>query len=151
MTVMLNILIKNPVSLADYFDYEKDGIVIDEPVRIIEKMDVVEKEFRESMSHRLEKGSILPGQTEVLYSKGEVFHKLALHSLMAVSVLDCKIPELNISGHYDINAKGIGSYNNSFETLVSDIKNWKKKKIPHTNCIRLGNKGQKTGKRPDGK
>lgn len=91
-------------------------------------MDVVEKEFRESMSHRLEKGSILPGQTEVLYSKGEVFHKLALHSLMAVSVLDCKIPELNISGHYDINAKGIGSYNNSFETLVSDIKNWKKKK-----------------------
>lgn len=120
--------IKNPVSLADYFDYEKDGIVIDEPVRIIEKMDVVEKEFRESMSHRLEKGSILPGQTEVLYSKGEVFHKLALHSLMAVSVLDCKIPELNISGHYDINAKGIGSYNNSFETLVSDIKNWKKKK-----------------------
>lgn len=81
----------------------------------------------------------------MLYSKGEVFHKLALHSLMAVSVLDCKIPELNISGHYDINAKGIGSYNNSFETLVSDIKNWKRK-IPHTNCIRLGNKGQKTGK-----
>lgn len=33
---MLNIY-KNPVSLADYFDYEKDGIVIDEPVRIIEK------------------------------------------------------------------------------------------------------------------
>ena len=43
-------------------------ICLDEPARLKEKGETVEQEFRESMIHRLEKGYLLPGQTELLYA-----------------------------------------------------------------------------------
>lgn len=119
---------KNTVSFLDYFDREDTLIVLDEPNRLEEKIRVVEAEFAESMSHRLEKGYILPGQTKVLYGKGELYAKIGARKAVAVSTLDCKIPLLDVAGHFNIDARGIGSYNNSFETLVSDITAWKKQK-----------------------
>lgn len=119
---------KETVSFLDYFDRENTLIVLDEPNRLEEKVRVVEAEFSESMSHRLEKGYILPGQTRVLYTKGEVYAKIGARRVMSVSALDCKIPLLDVAGHFNIDAKGIGSYNRSFETLVSDITAWKKQK-----------------------
>lgn len=47
-------------------------IFLDEPPRLREKGEAVEAEFRESMSHRLEKGYLLPGQTELLYPVKEI-------------------------------------------------------------------------------
>ena len=41
-------------------------------------------------------------------------------------MLDARAEGLNIGGRYDIGAKGISSYNNSFETLVGDVKRYKK-------------------------
>ncbi len=119
---------ESTVSFIDYFDREKTLIVLDEPNRLEEKVRVVETEFRESMSHRLEKGYILPGQTDVLYSKGEIYAKIGARRAMGVCALDCRIPLLDVAGHFNIDAKGIGSYNSSFETLVSDIGAWKKQK-----------------------
>ncbi len=124
----VNSFVKNCVSFIDYFDYNDTLIVLDEPNRIEEKMRVVTKEFSESMIHRLEKGYILPSQTEVLFGDGEIYAKIGARHAMAVSTLDCRLPMLDVSGHYNIGAKGIGSYNNSFETLVSDIAAWKRKK-----------------------
>ncbi len=118
---------KSTVSLVDYFDRDNTLIVLDEPNRLDEKIRVVTKEFSESMTHRLEKGDILPGQTNVLYSEGELYAKIGARHAIAVSALDCKLPLLEVEGHYNIGAKGIGSYNNSFETLVSDVSAWKKK------------------------
>ncbi len=120
--------VKNCVSFIDYFDRNDTLIVLDEPNRIEEKLRVVTAEFRDSMIHRLEKGYILPSQTEVLFSDGEIYAKIGARHAMAISTLDCKLPMLDVSGHYNIGAKGIGAYNNSFETLVSDIASWKKKK-----------------------
>ena len=40
---------------------------LDEPLRLREKGGTIETEFRESMILRLEKGYLLPGQTEILY------------------------------------------------------------------------------------
>lgn len=116
------------VSFIDYFDQENSVIILDEPNRITEKSKVVEKEFNESMIHRLEKGYMLPGQTAVLFSMNEIYAKIANHHGMAVTALDCKLQELPVSAHYNINSKGIGSYNNSFETLITDIKSYKKRK-----------------------
>ena len=45
---------------------------IDEPARCLEKMETVETEFRDSMESRLEKGDILPGQTDILYPAASV-------------------------------------------------------------------------------
>lgn len=119
---------KNTVSFIDFFDREETLFILDEPNRIDEKIRVVETEFRESMIHRLEKGYILPSQTDVLFSTGELFAKLGARHVLAVCALDCKLSLLEAAGHFNISAKGIGSYNSSFETLVKDIEAWKKKK-----------------------
>ncbi|MGN0379135.1 MAG: transcription-repair coupling factor [Butyrivibrio sp.] len=124
----ITLFARETISFIDYFDRNDTLIVLDEPNRIEEKIRVVNKEFSESMSHRLEKGYILPSQTKVLYDGGEVYAKIGSRHAMTVSALDCKVPLLDVAGHYNINAKGIGSYNNSFETLVADINSWKKKK-----------------------
>ena len=118
--------VENAVSLIDYFNVDSSAIVLDEPNRIMEKVELVHKEFSESMSHRLEKGYILPGQTEVLHTLGEIYAKVGARHTMAMASLDCKLSQLNVSGHYNINAKGIGAYNNSFATLLTDIGAWKK-------------------------
>ena len=124
----ITLFARETISFIDYFDRNDTLIVLDEPNRIEEKIRVVNKEFSESMSHRLEKGYILPSQTKVLYDGGEVYAKIGSRHAMTLSALDCKVPLLDVAGHYNINAKGIGSYNNSFETLVADINSWKKKK-----------------------
>lgn len=118
---------KNTVSFLDYFDRDNTLIYLDEPNRLEEKARVVDTEFRESMIHRLEKGYILPSQTNVLFTEGEIYAKIGARHCIAMSTLDCKLPWLDVAGHYNIGAKGIGAYNNSFETLVSDIGSWKAK------------------------
>ncbi len=55
------------VSFLEYFPKDESVIFLDEPGRLKEKGESVELEFRESMVHRLEKGYLLPGQTELLY------------------------------------------------------------------------------------
>ena len=56
------------VSFLNYFPKDHLAVFLDEPLRIKEKAEVVETEFRESMAHRLEGGYLLPGQTDFLYS-----------------------------------------------------------------------------------
>ena len=124
----INSFVKTGVSLIDYFDRQSTLVVLDEPNRIDEKMRVSTKEFSESMSHRLEKGNILPSQTDVLFGESEIYAKIGARYAMAVATLDCRLPLLQVSGHYNINSKSIASYNNSFETLISDINSWKKQK-----------------------
>lgn len=123
----INSFAKETVSFIDYFDRNNSLIVLDEPVRVSEKARVTETEFRESMIHRLEKGNILPSATDVIYNYSELCAKIGSRHALSLSTLDSRIAGLPEAGHYDIGAKGIGAYNNSFETLVSDIAAWKKK------------------------
>lgn len=56
-------------SLLEYFD--NPIFFIDEPKRVLEQLNAVNGEFKDSMTNRLEKGYVLPGQTDVLWNKGE--------------------------------------------------------------------------------
>lgn len=58
---------RGTVSFFDYFKGKNVCVFLDEPNRCRERAQAVEYEFRESMTSRLEKGYILPGQMEVLY------------------------------------------------------------------------------------
>ena len=53
------------VSFLEYRP-ENSRIFLDEPNRIIECADALEAEFQESVSHRLEKGYLLPGQAKLI-------------------------------------------------------------------------------------
>jgi transcription-repair coupling factor (superfamily II helicase) len=118
---------KTLVSFADYFD--RDTLFfIDEPDRISQRMDGVEMEFSESMSHRLQKGYLLSGQTKVFRSEKEIMAKLGNRSLTVLSALSYEPRYIYIDKEYPLTTKSISSYNNKFEMLVEDVKRYRDKK-----------------------
>ncbi|MEG1876685.1 MAG: transcription-repair coupling factor [Lachnospiraceae bacterium] len=114
-------------SLLDLFKGTSLCLFLDESHRIAEHARAVELEFSESMIHRAEKGYILPGQMELLYSMEETTARMSGYPLVSLATLDVKNPLISIEHKYAITAKSIPSYNSSFENLVSDLKKYKKK------------------------
>ena len=117
---------EDTVSLADLFSGQSHIFFLDEPARIREHGDAVETEFRESMSQRAQKGYILPTQMDILYSVETIMSRLAGRPLAAVSAMDFKSTLLKPDKKYDMIAKSVASYNNSFEALVKDLKRYKR-------------------------
>ncbi len=117
---------EDTVSFLELFEQENTCIFVDEPARVAEHGKAVELEFRESMMHRVEKGYILPGQMELLYSVEEVAAKLAGCRSVTLAALELKTTLFKADKKADIPAKSISSYNNSFEALLQDLKRYKK-------------------------
>lgn len=113
-------------SFTDLFDPDKTIFFIDEPTRVREHAAAVEMEFRESMSHRLEKGYILPGQAKILFSVADIAGRLSRKKVVTLAALDMKNPILTAGRKIDLTVKTISSYNNSFEALVKDLARLKK-------------------------
>lgn len=116
------------VSFLEYFPKEELSIFLDEPLRVREKAEVSETEFRESMAHRLEGGYLLPGQTDFLFPSREVISRMmGMHTLL-ITGLDQKLSGFAVKKRYSIEAKTMGSYHNSFDLLIKDLTRWKKEK-----------------------
>ena len=101
-------------------------LFLDEPARIREEAAAVEMEFRESMGHRAEKGYILPGQMQVLYGMEETAAVIQGIPFVALSAMEPKNTIFKVQKRFDIPARSISSYNNSFEALVKDLKRYRK-------------------------
>ncbi len=113
-------------SFLTLFDAAKTGIFIEEPGRVEEHASAIEAEFRDSMSHRLEKGYILPGQSALLTEKEKVAAMLQKYHTVTVSALDTRSGFLKPHAKYDIPSVGVASYNQSFDLLVKDLKRYRK-------------------------
>ncbi len=105
---------------------ERSCIFLDEPARIKEHAQAVEAEFRESMGQRAEKGYILPGQMQVLYGTEETVAFLQKLPFVTLSAIDLKKTLVKVKKQFAVSVQTISSYNNSFETLVKDLKRYKK-------------------------
>ena len=114
------------VSFLKFFPVGETCVFIDEALRVKEHASAVEMEFRESMGHRLEKGYILPGQADLLYGFEETAGFLQNLRCVLLSSMDSKNALLKPQKKFDVNVKGMSSYNSSFEALVSDLKRYKK-------------------------
>ncbi|MCD7806253.1 MAG: transcription-repair coupling factor, partial [Lachnospiraceae bacterium] len=115
-------------SLLDYIQNDRSVIILDEPARIEEHVRAVELEFRESMSARLEKGYLLPGQTELICPAGEAAAALAKRHVLALSMLSSGSDLFEPAKQCGISCKPVSSYNKSFETLIRDLDRYKKKR-----------------------
>ena len=116
------------VSFLDYFDPEKTLFFLDEPVRLLEKGRTVEQEFRESMANRAERGETLPEEARLLYGSSEIAARLNRRNCVGLSLMEQKAQEWEVTGRYPIDARSVNPYNSSFETLVKDLKRWKREK-----------------------
>ena len=126
----MNYFYQETVSFLELFDMKDTVFFLDEPAHIEEHAKAVETEFRESMIHRAEKGYILPGQMNLLFSLEETAARLSRGHVAYLSALDMKNSFtgklLKPSLKSDMTVKSISSYNNSFESLVQDLKRYKK-------------------------
>jgi transcription-repair coupling factor (superfamily II helicase) len=116
----------NATSFIDFFGGRSLCVYLDEPIRIEEHAKAVELEFRESMANRVEKGYILPGQMDVLFSVSQIMAKLDSKRVLALSTMEFRNFAVKFERKVNINVRNISSYNNSFPELVKDLKNYKK-------------------------
>ena len=114
------------VSFLDYMKEKGAAVILDEPQRLKEKSETVEAEFRESMEHRLEKGYLLPGQADLLFSARAVLAAVQLPEAVFMTGLDQRLPGMMVKNKYSITGKNVNSYQNSFEILIKDLSRWKK-------------------------
>lgn len=102
------------------------ALILDEPQRMKEKAETVETEFRESMSHRLEQGYILPGQADLLFASKTVLAECHTPHSIFMTGLDQRLPGMTPKAKYSLTGKNLNSYQNSFEILIKDLTRWKK-------------------------
>lgn len=114
-------------TFLECFDKERTCVFLDEPMRMKEHTSAIELEFRESMAHRAQKGYILPGQMDILFGAEEIAARLTRGRVVSIATMDGKNPFFKADKKYDIQARSLSSYNNSFETLVKDLISYKKR------------------------
>ena len=78
------------------------------------------------MENRLNKGYILPSQTDLLYGCMEIIGRLNRRNCLGLCIMDVPRDEWSISGTYSMTVRSVNSYHNSFEQLVKDLQKWKK-------------------------
>ncbi len=113
-------------SFFDYFTGQDVCVFVDEPGRCVERAEAVEYEFRESMAARLEKGYILPKQTEVIFSLPVVLRKLSALPLILMTTLDVSLKDFGVKRKFNFQVQPAPSYNNNFSLLAKDIQRLKK-------------------------
>lgn len=111
---------------TDYFPKDETVFVLDEPDRIMERMELISYEYEESMKNRLEGGYVVASQTKLMRPIAEVYKNMQSSRLMLLSSLDYKPKMLKPADYLRIDARSISSYNNSFEYLADDINKYKK-------------------------
>ena len=124
---LLDYLYPFPASILDYFEQGVPAF-LDEPNRMNEAADAAEAEFRESMAARLEKGYALPGQTDLLFRPSVVAAKLSARSCVALCMLEGVRGGYKVTGKFGLTVHAVSPYNNSFELLMKDLEQWKKKR-----------------------
>ena len=111
---------------TDYFPKDETVFVLDEPDRIMERMELISYEYEESMMNRLEGGYVVASQTKLMRPIAEVYKNMQSSRLMLLSSLDYKPKMLKPADYLRIDARSISSYNNSFEYLADDINKYKR-------------------------
>ena len=111
--------------LLDYLP-EDALFFLDEPVRLMEAALSAEKEYRESMAARLEKGYIVGSQMKLFLPALQVQEQLLARRCVGLCTLESVRSSWQVKEQYSIQVHSVSPYNNSFETLEKDLQQWKK-------------------------
>ena len=76
--------------------------------------------------HRLEKGYLLPGQADLLFSAKQVMADLQTSYSVYMTGLEQRLPGMTVKEKYSLTGKNVNSYQNGFEMLIKDLKRWRK-------------------------
>lgn len=114
------------VSFLDYFPVSESLLFLDEPVRLLERLDEVEEEFLNSQKNR-EAAGIHDEEEELsVFSTKELVEKMNQYHGIGLTTLESKCGSFHVRDTYSLQTKGVNPYNNSFEMLTRDLKRLKR-------------------------
>lgn len=113
-------------SLIELFDTKDSLIVFCEPVHLEVRTTSALEEFKESMSHRIDLGLLLPSQMNIMLSSDELRAKIEKYHVLSFNTLLQPHNMFKVDKKIELNTKSVASYQNSFEALISDLKKYKK-------------------------
>lgn len=113
------------VSLVDCLP-KNSCVFIDDTERVTDTARKSEQSFLTSMQHRLDGGYVLPGQMKVMYSCDEIVEKLGRRQVVCLDSFEARGGMLCCGNTLSLECREVKNYRNDFESLVSDIRRWKK-------------------------
>lgn len=113
-------------SFLCYFCKEKTLIFVDEPMRVKEKAEVVEKEFQEGMSGRIEAGQIKREDVVDLFGAKEILERLSLPITVCMTALEHPIKEIPIKKNFMLASQIVPSYHNALDRMISDLNKYRR-------------------------
>ncbi|MDO5345089.1 MAG: transcription-repair coupling factor [Lachnospiraceae bacterium] len=125
LDAFLDYFYPDAMSILDCFP-DDTVIFLDEPNRLAESAEAAEREFRESMQHRLEKGYVLAGQTDLLFSCQQMVSRLGGCNCVGLCTLENARNNWKVTDKFNVTVHAVNPYNNSFELLVKDLQRWKR-------------------------
>jgi len=111
-------------TLPDYFP-KGSVFALDEPARMIDQGNFVEKELAESLAARLEKGLALSRQYEIIRTPSETMNRLETGQTLVFTGLDTKLPMISVRETYHIECQPAPSYQNNYQGLIADLKRYR--------------------------
>ena len=121
------------ITFPDYFPADKTLIFLDEPNRLVENAQAVEEEFSQSCRNREEKGTANLSRGWMC-GWNDLQKKLNRRNCISFSSLEPKKTGWDLTGNFNLTVKSMNSYQSSFELLVKDLKQYKKRgyqRTPH--------------------
>ncbi len=101
-------------------------IFLDEPGRLFEKGEAVEKEFADSMLIRVEKGYTLQKAADFMYGVSEIMDKILDFPVTAISNVLKSNDKYKADDRFYINVRSVNSCNGSFPSLLEELKRYRK-------------------------
>ncbi len=112
-------------SFFSYFDPKESLIILDDPDRCFGRIREITEEIEDSRSHRKEKGE--EAFEAMRFGEESVKEALKAFSVLAFSGLDQPAADLELKEQIEFPARSTNHYHNSFEQLIRDLKDYKKK------------------------
>ena len=113
-------------SFLAYFPVKETILFLDEPVRLQESAEIVEKEYFHSLESREEAGmesEEIPIQVE---QTDHTIGKMNKYYGIAFTMLESKCGMFKVRSVYSLQVKTVNPYNSSFELLTRDLKKLKR-------------------------
>ena len=114
------------VSFLEYFPEKESLFFFDEPFRLQEEAETVEKEYFHSRGNRDEAGVALEEEELKVFQTKEIIERMNGYSGIGFTTLESKCGLFRVRQTVSIQTKGVNPYNNSFELLTRDLKRLKR-------------------------
>lgn len=114
-------------TLFDYFKIEP-LVIVDEPSRILQRVDTLTFEFQEAYENMLSKGEVLPSQGDLLYLKSDVNSYILDNKVVTFNILPRLAEGFSPRAVVNFTAVSMHPFHGQMELLIEDLKMWKSKK-----------------------